>query len=50
MLCVTGRVTGLRPRRGGGLARQPLLYQGRCCPLRICGRKIPCVPRLAADP
>jgi hypothetical protein len=40
MLCVTSRAPG-RDRTGpADPARQPLLYQGRCCPLRICGRKI----------
>jgi len=40
MLCVTGRVPGFgRRARPRWLARQPFLYQGRCCLLRICGRK-----------
>ena len=37
-------------RRAGPAGRQPLVYQGRCCLLRIGGRKILPAPSLVAGP
>jgi len=44
---ILGERQALEP---GWTSTAPLLYQGRCCLLRICGRKILPAPSLVAGP
>ena len=50
ILWAAGRCSGSAGRPVWLTVRQPLLYQGRRCLLRICGRKTLPAPSLVAGP